>query len=440
MSDGKSLPPGKTGLPFLGETLAFLKNGFGFVEERAGKLGPIFRTRILGRETAVISGADASGEFIDPAHVQRSGAMVPHIQELFGGDALPTLDGERHLERKRAVLAGFTRDALTAYLPVMQRMCSEHMERWTREGELSLLEAFKRMSLETICATIMDLRGETVDRLAKDYALIGGGFSNLPIPLPGTAWTKARGALRRILATFEAAIQDHLAHPRDDGLSRILAFRSPATGKGLTVDEAKVELHHIIVAGLIFWAWQVTTVEELDRHPEVRARLAEEIARVAPSGPLTIEQLMRMPSLEQFTMEVRRVSPVVHVFFGKARESFEFKGHQVPAGWMVLWGHRTSHLDPAVYADPQKFDPDRFGPGREEHKKHEHGFVPNGAGAPTGHKCAGYEFAPLLLKVFTLELVRGYQVKLSPGQDLGYRWEKVPPEPKSGLRATVSKA
>src|SRR3954465_9492275 len=108
------LPPGRSGLPFLGELPLMLRDAYGFVEERAVRLGPIFRTRILGRPTAVITGADASGEFIDSAHVQRKGAMVPHIQELFGGNALPTLDGEEHLERKRAVLAGFTRDALTA--------------------------------------------------------------------------------------------------------------------------------------------------------------------------------------------------------------------------------------------------------------------------------------------------------------------------------------
>jgi cytochrome P450 len=438
-SENKPLPPGKRGLPLLGETLTFLKDGFGFVAERARQHGPVFRTSILGRDTAVITGADASGTFIDQARVKRGGAMPPHVQELFGGPALPTLDGEEHLERKRFVLAGFTRDALAAYLPVMQRLVVSHMDRWTQAGELRLLDAFKRLALETICATIMGLPpGPKVDQLARDYELIQGGFANLPIPLPGTAFTKARAALQRILAIFDENIRDHQARPRDDGLSRILAFRSEKLGRTMTVEEARIELHHVVVAGLIFWAWLVTTVEELDKNSDVRAKALAEIDSLAPGGPLTLETLHKMRYLDQLTMEVRRVSPVVHVFFGKAREELEFKGHTIPAGWMILWGIRSSHMDRAVYTDPEKFDPDRFGPGRAEHEKHEHAFVPNGAGAPTGHKCAGWEFAPCLLKVFIVELLRGYTWSLAR-QDFGYDWTKLPPEPRGGLRAKVEK-
>ncbi|HTA18699.1 MAG TPA: cytochrome P450, partial [Polyangia bacterium] len=68
------LPPGRAGLPFLGETIAFLKDGFGFVEARTRQHGPIFRTKILGRDAAVIVGPDAAGQFIDESKVQRQDA------------------------------------------------------------------------------------------------------------------------------------------------------------------------------------------------------------------------------------------------------------------------------------------------------------------------------------------------------------------------------
>jgi len=62
MSDAQSLPlpPGEDGLPLLGQTLAFLKDPFGFVEDRVGRYGPVFRTRLLGRRTAVVTGPDAA--------------------------------------------------------------------------------------------------------------------------------------------------------------------------------------------------------------------------------------------------------------------------------------------------------------------------------------------------------------------------------------------
>lgn len=437
----KPLPPGKTGVPVLGETLSFLKNAFGFIEDRTVRYGPVFRTRLFGRETAVIVGPDASGKFIDPRSVQRSEAMLPHIQEFFGGQSLPALDGEDHAERKRFVLAAFTREAISSYIPKLQRIVGAHFARWAQQGEIRWVDEFNRLAFEAICETILGLPpGPKVEKLRADYEVLSPAFSSLPIPLPGTAYSRARGAMRRILEAFAQSVREHQQHPADDGLSRIVAVRSPTSGRAMTVDEAKTELHHIIIAGLIVWAWFVTTVLELDRHPEVRARLLDEVKRISPSGPLTVETLHQMKYLDQVTMEVRRLSPVVPVFFGKARETFEFKDRTIPASWMVLWAHRSSHLRAEVYADPLRFDPDRFSDARAEHKKHEHAFVPNGAGMPTGHKCAGYEFAPCFLQVFTVELLRGYSWEIVPGQDLSYDWRMIPPPPRSGLKARVKRA
>src|SRR6267154_1683418 len=57
-------PAGNDGLPFLGETLSFAKNPFGFILERLGRHGRIFRSNVLGRKTAVIAGPEAAGKFI----------------------------------------------------------------------------------------------------------------------------------------------------------------------------------------------------------------------------------------------------------------------------------------------------------------------------------------------------------------------------------------
>ncbi|HKA36189.1 MAG TPA: cytochrome P450 [Thermoanaerobaculia bacterium] len=433
------LPPGTMGLPLLGETLGALKNGFAFVEAGARRHGPIFKTSLFGRKTAVITGPEASALFIDSARVQRSGAMPPHIQTLFAGASLPLLDGQEHRDRKRLVLAAFTRDALASYLPVMQRLVGGSFEKWSARGEVRLVPEFKQLAIETIATTVMGIsRGPVLDRLLADYEVVGGGFASLPNPLPGSAFTRARKALDRILAVFEGIIREHQAEPADDGLSRMLAAKTEG-GRGITIEEAKMELHHIVVAGLIVWAWFVEAILQLGKHPEIRARLAAEAASGAGSWPLTLEALEKMPVLETVSMEVRRLAPVVFVGFGKARETFEFGGYTVPKGWAVLWGLRSSHLRPEIYTAPEEFDPARFAPPRSEQQRHPCAFVPNGAGPATGHKCAGYEYAPLLLQVFLAELCRGYDVVLQEPQDLERSWSRVPPEPREGLRAVVRK-
>lgn len=434
---GAPLPPGGTGLPVLGETLSALRNGFAFVEAGARKHGPIFKTNLFGRKTAVITGPEASALFIDSSRVQRAGAMPQHIETLFAGRSLPLLDGEEHHDRKHFVMAGFTREALVTYLPIMQKVVSESLGSWSAGGEVRLADEFKRLAIETIAVTVLGLsRGPTLDAVLADYGVVGGGFSNLPIPLPGTAYTKARKALARILAVYENCVREHQAAPKNDGLSRILAARTE-NGRAISMEDVKRELHHVVVAGLIVWAWFVEAILELDKHPEVRERLIEEIRTHSPQGPLTFETLAKMHELQMTSMEIRRLSPVVFVIFGKARETFEFNGFTVPKGWAVFWGLRSSHIRPEIYSNPEEFDPARFSPARAEHRRHEYAFVPNGAGPPTGHKCAGYEFAPLFLQVFLVELCRSYDVAIQKPQDLGLDWSRVPPEPREGLRAKV---
>ncbi len=436
-----SLPPGTTGLPYFGEMSQLLRDGFGFVEERTKKYGPVFRTKILGRPTAVISGPDASEAFIDQAHIQRAGAMPAHIQTLFGGSSLPVLDGAEHVERKAFVMSAFTHEALASYLPTLHELARSSFATWTTGDEISWLAGFKRLAIESICRTVLGMSaGPALDAVARDYEIVGGGFASLPIPLPGTKYTRAKAALGRILAVYADNIRDHLANPKDDGLGRILAARSARDGRQISVDEAKRELHHIVVAGLIVWAWFVTAVRQLDDHPDLRERLRGEIAALPP-GPLTLETIAGATYLNQVTAELRRLSPVVQVFFGKAREDFAFAGHRIPRGWMVLWGIRSSHIRPEIYPEPETFDPERFSAARHEHLRHAHAFVPNGAGSPThGHKCAGYELAPLMLQVFLVELLRGgTRWAFSPGQDLSLDMSLVPPPPRDGLKVRLSR-
>jgi len=112
-----SLPPGRDGIPVLGETLTFVKNPFRFIEDRLAAHGRVFRSSILGRKTAIVAGPDAAGRFIDANVVMREGSMPPHVQELFGGRSLPLLDGETHRIRKQLVNQAFTRPAIAACLP-----------------------------------------------------------------------------------------------------------------------------------------------------------------------------------------------------------------------------------------------------------------------------------------------------------------------------------
>src|SRR6266545_1498875 len=297
------LPPGRGGIPLLGETLAFAKNPFRFIEERLAAHGRVFRTNVLGRKTVVVAGPEAAGRFIDGSVVMREGSMPPHVQELFGGRSLPLLDGEVHAARKSIVLQAFTRGAMAAYLPIVQQTVERYFATWSTAGEIRWLDEMKRLSIEVICTTVLGMQpGAEMDRLRNDYDVLTRGFATLPINLPGTRYRSALQARDRILTVLRRLVRERRQAPTDDGLSRILA----AAGATLPDDDVALELHHIVIAGFIVYGELGAIVRQLTLHPEVRARLAAEIAARAAAGALTPEMLAGMPYLLQVVNEVKR--------------------------------------------------------------------------------------------------------------------------------------
>jgi cytochrome P450 len=234
----------------------------------------------------------------------------------------------------------------------------------------------------------------------------------------------------RLLARIRTEVEVRRTRPQADGLSQILAATAP-DGRRYTDDEAVLEVHHIVVAGFVVYAHLAEVLLRLALNPGLHVRCVEEVAE-APAGPLSLPALTRLPTCRAVVLEAKRLVPLVPLAFGRARRTFSCNGNEVPEGWMVYLALHLLNRDPAVYADPERFDPDRFGPGRAEHRAHPFAFIPQGAEPPTGHRCLGLEYSTLLTLAFLAVLVRGYHWEL-PAQRLDLDWRRRPPEPRDGL-------
>jgi cytochrome P450 len=437
------LPPGSTGLPLLGETLSFIGDMFGFITSRSDKHGPVFRTKILGLDTAILSGPAATAKFLDETVIQREGAMPPNVQALFGGapplggPILPLLDGRAHHARKSLVMKAFEREAIASYLPKMQATVERTLADWEAR-EVAVIEPLKRLALEMIASDVMSLEpGPVFERFAEQYGVVIAGLAALPIDLPGTGYRKGLRARDEVLQILRDQVKRHRSEKLDDGLGRMLAARLE-DGTALEDEEAVRELHHVHLAGYIVFGELAGILMALDRDPALRDALAAEVKRESKEGPITAGQLRNMHELQRFVMETKRHTPVVPIVFGKAKQDFEVEGVRIPKGWMVLLGLASSNMWKPAFADPHRFDPARFAEGRDEGKDEKTVLVPQGGGEQLGHKCAGKDYSTVLMQVFTVVLLRSYRAEL-PKQRLELDMKKLPPEPRDGLRVRLQR-
>jgi cytochrome P450 len=434
MATANPLPPGRNGLPLLGETLAFANNPFAFIGQRRARFGDVFRTSILGSPTVFIAGPKCVATWLDQTKIQREGAMPANLLALFGGspDIVPLLDGKVHAQRKRSLLAAFSPEAVAGYLPGLQRRIEALLAKWLANGQGPVTAELKTLAIESLAGAIFGLEpGPELTRLLADNAILAKAFVALPINLPGTDYARGLQARDRILALLEEIVRRHIDSPPapPDGLSRILAAAREA-GTPLDAKTAAREMHHFLLAGMIVYAELAATLRSLHEQPEVRERLRAEVLANAPSGPVGPAQLRAMPYLMQVVDELKRTCPNVPMSFGRAKRAIDIAGYTIPQGYLVMMAVHESNLDP-IFTAPESFDPERFSPERDEKKRAPDAFMPQGAGALTGHKCAGYDFATGMMQLFAALTLRTTKWDLL-AQDLSLKWV-VPPEHKSGL-------
>lgn len=266
----KNLPPGSFGWPIMGETVEFL---FGkpdkFVFDRMKKYSPdIFKTRILGEDTAVICGPNGH-KFLFSNEQKLFTAFRPHsMQKLFrsykaaaGAPPQPATvedraKAARDEEAKVIRSPGFLKpEALVRYLGKMDSMTQQLIQiHW---GGKDLVKAYpftKSLTLTLACRFFLGTDDpERIARLVENFDDMTVGMHSITVNFPGTIFYKANKAatairkeLRNVIAEKKAAISSGVS--MGDILSHMIVATDP-TGKHMPEAEIADKIMGLLTAG-----------------------------------------------------------------------------------------------------------------------------------------------------------------------------------------------
>lgn len=427
-------PPGSTGLPFVGEALAFLKDPFTFQQKKSQKHGLVWKTKILGNTVVFFNGPKGFSFFLDPENFTRENGSPPHMRELLHPDAVPFMDGDKHRTRKRLLLAAFTPEALGGYVASLEKIFVRYFARWAKGGELPLNKELANLAFDMSNVLFAAADPEASDTTtAADFDVVIKGTFAPPVKLPFTAYGKALKARDRL----RVYIKDAVATRGGAGtaLGALKAARGPK-GEALTPAEIEIELLHFFFAahgGLTaVFAWLLAV---FGSRPDVLEKVRAELDAQAPD-PLTYDAIQKLRYTIAVGREVRRVYPVApSTFFGVAKKDLEYDGHVIKKGWGAVGAIWNTLQDGSTFQDPAKLDPERMSDAAFA-KLPANAYVPQGGGPPDGHRCAGEALTDLVMPLFAAAFARGYGIEL-PAQDLTPGAGALGPLPRDGLRARV---
>lgn len=426
------MPPGSSGIPGLGETLSFVFDPK-FVEKRYKQYGSIFKTHLFGRSTVVMIGPEAA-EFILSSHMNHFSWRQgwPKNFKVLLGESLFLMDGEEHRQKRRLIMPAMHGSALANYVGTMDEITKLYLQKWQEKQEFTWYVEFKQLTFDIASELLLGTttRAEST-RLSQLFTTLTNGlFAINPLPLSFTQFGKAITARNQILEHLTKVVKERQKNPTKDALS-LLIQATDEEGNSLSEKEL------IAQAVLLLFAGHETTTSmltwlcvELARHPEIMQRAREEQMQLASGDALNLEQLGQMHYLDQILLEIERLHPSVGGGFRGVVKEFEFKGFHVPAGWQLLYAIPETHRMSEIYSQPERFDPSRFSPERQEHKQRPFSLIGFGGGPRI---CIGIAFAKMEMKIIAAHLLRGYQWEILPNQSLDN--VRVPTSrPKDGLR------
>ncbi|ORY24797.1 putative C-22 sterol desaturase [Naematelia encephala] len=340
------------------------------------------------------------------------------------------LHGKPHADYRKALNVLFTKQALSTYLPIQEKIYREYFQKWMNDPapHKPYMMEMRDLNMETSLSVFIGpyVTEEQKKEINVKYWLITLSLElvNFPFAFPGTKIynaIQARKLVMRYLTSASAQSKKRMADPSnepecllDHWTRAMVQSRAGGNVDGdgeqarlLSREYSDHEIGMVVLSFLfasqdamssaIVYAFQLAA-----DNPDKLAKIREEQYRIRGndlSAPLTLDLLDDMVYTRATIKEVLRLYPPVIMVPYTAKKPFPVSpDYTVPKGSMIIPAFWNSLHDETVYPEPDSFQPERWLPQPD-------GSEPLADGSPQNylvwgsgpHKCIGGQYASMHL-------------------------------------------
>jgi len=355
-------------------------------------------------------------------HYIKNATPGAHVATLLG-QGLVAANGRLWEAQRTRANRFFRAGALDGYHAPIVATVDELIQRWTRLAESQTeIDIHREMLRHFLVASSRTLFGSDLDERQLS-ALTEASNVFFDICTASPDGMRAAQSVRHLLdATIDCLIEQRLSERRrsdgdmggDDYMGSLLEAHGAGEAAGrpkALLDEAITMLmasHETSATTLSFALWLI------DRDAEIKAALrAEAREGLAIDRPAT-ERLTALRFTRQVLMETMRLYPPVWMLERRAVDDHEIGGFHVARGSLVMLSPFVTHRHPAIWDDPERFDPQRFEAGEAE-RRPRYAFFPFGGGQRV---CIGSSFAFMSMALTLATVVDRFHVDFTDTGDI----------------------
>jgi cytochrome P450 len=443
-------PPGPRDY-FLGATIArrFRQHMLEFVTEMGRAYGDLSSVRMGPLRAYFVNSPPLIREVLVGKHKHfcRPKWMTRPLSKI-DGNGLVLSDGPFWLRQRRLAAPAFSTRRFDGYAEVTVKYTQQMLARWTGGATYDVADEMTHLTLDIIANTLfgVDLGdrapslGEAVRTFSEAFVQDAGN----PFAVPDWIPTAKNRRKREAIATVDQLVRGIIRQRRASGEDRgdllsmlLLAVDEEGDGSGMTDEQARDEAvtlfnagHDSTAAGLA-WIWYLVAT-----HPDVQNRLVAEVDRVLSGRTAAYTDVQQLPYVEMVVKESLRLYPPTWILLPReVVEPLELGGYSIPRGSWIYTSPWVTQRDPRFFADPLRFDPERFSPGRAD-------SIPPFAYFPFGggpRVCIGSNFATMEMILIVASVLQKFRMQLASGQGDAEPEALISIRPKGGLRIALER-
>ncbi|MFZ2407284.1 MAG: cytochrome P450 [Methylobacter sp.] len=362
-------------------------------------------------EQALIKQSDIFVKMYDPKKPTGLGLVL--------GQGLVTSQGELWQRQRRLMQPVFQRSNLASLHSQIVAAGNNLLARWRLLGDgaqVNLADEMMQVTLEVITQTMFST--SVLDKIehiapALDTALRYAAKSVMnPLRIPLSIPTQANREFNAASALLDEVIYGIIEQQRraqtakHNDLLDMLLNASDDNGELMSDKQVRDEVITIFTAGhettanLLTW-----TLYLLARHPDVLAKLRQEMDTLLQGNIPTAEDLQQLVYTKAVLNESMRFRPPVGILMRKIIKDTEIDGYSLKQGGLAIFSIYNIHHHPDFWPQPERFDPERFLNGENRRFS----FMPFGTGERI---CIGNHFALMESQLLLSMIIQHFDLQL----------------------------
>ena len=359
MLSEKRLPPGEGQVDF-----NFPDHTLPMLLEHFQQYGDIYKLNSTSSDawTYVVSHPNLARRVLGENHRNYKKGIGIDLINILIGRGLIVSEGDLWKRQRKMIQPMYHRAVLERFTGLMTRCSRKLISAW-QDKRLSgqAINITEEMSQVTLNFILYALFSEDLDALILEE---GRNPFNVVTDESARNLLFARDfrALVGIVKNMVYARRSEGRRPVDL-LSMMIDARDKQTGEPMSekllIDEVltAVVAGHETTASTLNWTWYM-----ISQHPDVEARLQQEVDAVLSGREPTAADLRRLCFTRQVIEESMRLYPPAWLITRRALGEDEIGGYYVPLGTDVFISPYIVHRHPQFWDDPEQFRPERFAP------------------------------------------------------------------------------